>query len=186
MIGCRTFKTTRCDAGRQDAPLAHQLKATREKVSRGLTTYTFSRGFQSRFGGACTSDRGGLFGRQPDDRMYATIQADTHQHLTHSFTSFTSAVFCRSERQIDRLRGTTPLLFTSFTSFSKGGVIHAGTSAPALARINLSPLREWSERSEQRGVKSPPSVENPVHFPVFGEVNRRLLFTSAGERGVSA
>ena len=69
MTRCRTFKTTRCDARRQDAPLAHQLKATREKDPQASHTYPSLAESQSSFG---ASGRGGSSGRQTADRMNAT------------------------------------------------------------------------------------------------------------------
>lgn len=87
-------------------------------------------------------------------------------------------------RENGTLQGGAPLLFTSFTSFSQGGGIHAGTLAPALPRINLMPLRDSGERSERTGGFPFASGDYSVHFAVHSCVNETFSFTRG--RGVGA
>jgi hypothetical protein len=72
MIGYQGFKRTQRNAGRQDVPLANQLKATRERTPGPYNTCSFSLRLHSSY----ASDRGGSIGRQPADRMYATTDGE--------------------------------------------------------------------------------------------------------------
>lgn len=97
-----------------------------------------------------------------------------------SFTSFTSGGFAEVNEIIDRLQVFYPLLFTSFTSFSEVCGIHAGGRARGRARFSLTPLRDPSERGEREGYATLQSVDYPVHFGSFDEVNETRSFTSEG------
>lgn len=95
-----------------------------------------------------------------------------------SFTSFTSGGSTEVNEIIHRRQRLQPLLFTSFTSFSEVCGIHAGGRPPGQARFSLTPLRDPSERSEREVGNTSQSVDYPVHFASFEEVNKGVSFTS--------
>jgi len=96
MLSCSSFKSAAHNAGRQDVPLANQLKATREKViPQASHTYPSLAESHSSFG---ASDRGGSVGRQPDDRMYAEPNRRTEtNHDVHEPLSSREHVQCTFE-----------------------------------------------------------------------------------------
>jgi hypothetical protein len=65
------FMSRRRYGRRQDAPLANQVKATRERTPGPYNTCSFSLKLHSSY----ASDRGGSFGRE-SDRMHATTDDD--------------------------------------------------------------------------------------------------------------
>ena len=99
-----------------------------------------------------------------------------------SFTSFTFGVLPEVNKENARRGNDNPLLFTSFTSFSEGGVIHAVVGAPASAHFTLSPIRDTGERSEREWSNLLPYVDYLVHFRHIDEVNEVHTFTSGVAR----
>lgn len=131
---------------------------------------------------ACVGRPGGDENRRvsPCDTKMNTTPRQNTTEKDDSFTSFTSAVFAEVNKIIDRRQPPYPLSFTSFTSFSEVCGIHAGGRPRGRAHFSLTPLRDPSERSEREGATTPPSVDSPVHFASFEEVNERVSFTSEG------
>jgi hypothetical protein len=100
--------------------------------------------------------------------MTGAATTDTGGSVHRLFTSFTLGGSAEVNKKTDRRRGGPPLLFTSFTSFSKEGVMCAGAGARA-----------------PRGLTSPPSEEQVNEVNKTPRTRRRLsvsLFTSGFKR----
>jgi hypothetical protein len=101
-------------------------------------------------------------------------------HLPSSFTSFTFRFEPKVNNQTDRQQLGVTLLFTSFTSFSKGRVMWASEGERERAPLFFSPFRRTSERGEQEEFTPSLCGDLPVHFSFSAEVNKPLSFTSVG------
>jgi hypothetical protein len=83
-----------------------------------------------------------------------------------------------------RRRHLTPLLFTSFTSFSQEGVMDASAHLRTRVRMLPSPLCRTGERSERDEKTASWRYNLPVHFHVNREVNEGGSFTSVSSEVV--
>lgn len=108
------------------------------------------------------------------------VQFSNRQVSGISFTSFTFGFERKVNRQTTGRQRVDTLLFTSFTSFSKGRVMWASEGGRGRAPLFLSPLRRTGERGERDGFTLPQSGGLSVHFAFSAEVNKPLSFTSVG------
>lgn len=131
--------------GKQDVPLAKQLKATREKDPQASHTYPSLAEYHSSFG---TSDRGGSFGRQPDHRMHATTTDETRVQTC-------CLSYCPRRNLTGGVRRkTTRRLLPSYCSYCSywfvlGGYVRAKPIRSCLeSRYPLTPPSETSKNSK--------------------------------------